>query len=569
VAAIREGLPAVLTITLAVGVQRMAKQKAVMRKLSATEGLGSTNVICTDKTGTLTKNEMTVRKIWLANNESIEVTGVGYSSAGEIRVVTGPVSQQPHKFSHKGTPIMGLPVARHPSQTDYNLVTLIEFGVLCNSSSLMLKEDGENDFDILGDTTEGALLILAKKAGVDIEKVKEEWKIVEEPPFNQELMVSSVVVTQKEKPDDFLLLTKGAPEKLIEMCQIPKTEKEETLKKIADYSSQGLRVLAFAYKKTQSPQVVYKDLTFLGLVGIYDAPRPEVKEAINVARKAGIRTIMLTGDNPLTALKIAEEVGLVEKGSEVVTGDQLRSYSEQVFNEKLDRVNVFARVLPEDKLKIVEMLQKKGLVVAVTGDGVNDASALKKADIGVAMGITGTDVAKEASDMVILDDNFTTIVKAVEEGRVIYDNIVKAIKFLLISNLGESLTVVFALLLGWPLPLIPKQILWINLVTDGLPALAMAVDPKDPDVMTRQSRDRSSSMLGDNKNIIGLGFISLAQAVIALAIFWLANGIYGEKWGQLAAFTTIVIMEIALAFLIRGKKQKLFGNKILLWAAGF
>ncbi len=520
VAVIPEGLPAIFTITMAIGVSRMARKKAIIRKLSASEGLGSVNVICTDKTGTLTKNEMTAKKIWLVDGTEYEVDGVGYSTAGEIR------------------------------KQDDKLRKILEAGVLCNNSSLALKENSNMEFDVLGDTTEGSLLILAKKAGIDIDILRQEFQITEESSFNSEKMMMSVTLRSKIKDQKSKIkLIKGAPEKVVDICTLTQEEKDKILQKVDGMGREGLRVLGFAENKT-----------FVGLVGIYDPPRAEVKETIRIAKKAGIRTVMLTGDNPQTALKIAREIGLIEENGEVVTGEQLEKYSGEILKEKLKNINVFARVTPLNKLKIVESYQKQGLSVGVTGDGINDAPALKKADIGIAMGITGTDVAKEAADIVITDDNFSTIVRAVEEGRVIYDNILKAIKYLISSNMGESLTMVIALVLGWPIPLVPQQILWINLVTDGLPALAMAVDPKDKMVMQKAPRDSRSGLLSlkDWRLLVVIGAI---EAFITLIIFRLTNS-------TLMVFNTLVVLDLIVAFIIRGKHQSVWNNWALLLAVG-
>jgi Ca2+-transporting ATPase len=549
VAVIPEGLPTVITITLAIGAQRMAKQKAIIRKLSATEGLGSVQIICTDKTGTLTKNEMTVKKIWLFDGEEFEVTGTGYSARGEV-------VNKSKKYEVKDI------------NSKDRLKKLVEIGVLCNTASLAIKEDGGMEYDVLGDTTEGSLLVLAKKLGISIEEVKEDFKIIDESSFDAQKMMMSVLVEDHRQS---CLMAKGAPEKMIESCILADFQKRLILEKVNEMGNEGLRVLGIAYKNLKGPGSLKdlkeeeNNLVFLGLVGIYDPPRTEVLDTILVARKAGIRTVMLTGDNAVTALKISEEIGLVEKGDEVVTGEQLNSYSDEILNQKIETVNVFARVSPVEKYKIVAAYQKKGYVVAVTGDGVNDAPALKMADVGVSMGKTGTDVAKEASDIVITDDNFQTIVLAVEEGRIIYDNIVKAIKFLLSSNLGETLIVAFSLLLGWPIALIPKQILWINVVTDSLPALAMAIDPKDPDVMSKIPRDKNISILktSDWKGIAAIGLI---QAAITLFFYGLAIRILEIEYARLFTFSLLVFIEMMVVYIIRGKKQKMFNNRMLILA---
>lgn len=545
VAVMPEGLPVVLTITLAIGMQKMARKKAVMRRLSTTECLGSVQVICTDKTGTLTKNELTVKNIWLANGSEYLVSGTGFSSQGEVQRLdrVGDFS-----FAVK------------------DLTRFIEIGVVCNNASLMMTEGNSETFDILGDTTEGALLILAKKLKLEPDEIKNNFEIIDEKTFNNEEMIMAVLV-QNKKTNKFLVFAKGAPEKIIRICSISENGREKIYSQTNEMGGRGLRVLGLAFKELVSTDnlnlSLVDGLSFCGLVGIYDSPREEVKSTIEKARKAGIRTVMLTGDNALTALKIAKEIGLADKNSEVVTGEQLKTYSREIFQEKLDKVNIFARVTPLDKLAIVDAFQKKGLVTAVTGDGVNDAPALKLADVGVAMGKTGTDVAKEASDMVIMDDNYATLVQAVEEGRAIYDNIIKTLKYLISQNLGETLVIVVSMLLGWPLILLPQQILWINLVSDSLPAVALGFDQKDQRTMTKPPRNQKIPFLDiyDWQDIVVIGIV---QALVAVIVFWLLIfNLHNEAVARLGAFSSIVLMAMVIAFIIRGKNQKFLGNKFL------
>ncbi|MCX6792348.1 MAG: HAD-IC family P-type ATPase, partial [Candidatus Gottesmanbacteria bacterium] len=441
VAAVPEGLPAVITITLAVGMQRMARKKAILRKLSSIEALGSITIIATDKTGTLTKNEMRVVKIW----------------------------------TH--------------AKTDRTMHDLLVTGVLCNNASLVYKED-HSSHDVLGDTTEGALLLLAADKGVDAGQLKLNGSIVEEFAFDPTLKMMSVVW----KNDGTLTIyTKGAPESVLAMCGRLTTREKETIEQsFQEYAREGLRVIALAQKTVRnvpkSRQDAEGDLTFIGFVGIADPAREEVKDAIAVAQAAGIKTIMITGDNELTARAIGAKIGLLQKGDEVITGAQFAQLSDQQAIGRLPVIRIFARTTPDQKLRIVQLLQRMGHVVAVTGDGVNDAPAIKQADVGVAMGITGTDVAKEASDMILTDDNYATLVTAVEEGRTIFDNIKAAIKYLVGCNIGEILAVVVGMLLGWPLILTPLQLLYINLVTDGMPAIALALTPKHERIMQRKPR---------------------------------------------------------------------------------
>lgn len=500
VAAVPEGLPAVLTIALAVGVQRLSKRRAIVKRLASTESLGSVDVIVTDKTGTLTKNEMVVSRV--------------VNERGEV----GPVGEVK------------------------DIGELVRVGVLCNSSAIVLEEGGK--IKILGDTTEGALLVLAQKSGVEIDTLRAGNPIRKEVPFDAQTRVMSVVVGEET-------LTKGAPEKIIEEAKnLTASQKEKFFDMTRKLASEGLRMVAMA-----------ADGKFLGMVGISDPPREEVWKSINDCQRAGIHVVMATGDYPETARAIALQLGLLEKGEEVVTGGQLAEYSDLVLRQNLMKIGVFARVTPEDKLRIVEAFQHLGKIVAVTGDGVNDAPALKRAQVGVAMGITGSDVAKEAADLIITDDNFSTIVAAIEEGRVIFANLVKAIKFLLSSNLGEVLTVTGAVLLGLPLPLSPLALLWINVVSDGMPAISLAVDPREKDVLS--SKKRNAGTLLGKKELIFMTGIGIFVALGTLASFWAALP-SGEDVARLTAFSVMVVLDLVVAFVVRGRRQKFFANKLLL-----
>lgn len=506
VAAVPEGFPTVITVALAVGVRRMYKRKTLVRKMSSVESLGATTIICSDKTGTLTKNEMSVKKV----------------------------------ISKK---------------TD--LSELLKTAVLCNSASLVLKED-HGGFDILGDTTEGALLIWGKSQGLEAEMIKSEGKIIEELPFDLKRRRMSVLWEEK---NHLTVFTKGAPESILPLCKLTESELTQITNEYEKLAQIGLRVLAFASLNTTTKKIKEEGLDYLGLIGIADTPRPEAKDTIQTAEKAGIRIVMVTGDNELTAKAIAEEVGLLKVGDEVLTGKQIQELTDAEFAERIKNVRIFARVIPEQKLRIIQTYQRLGEVVAVTGDGVNDALALKQAQVGVAMGTTGTDVAKEASDIVILDDNLKTLVIAIEQGRLIYQNILKVVKFLMAGNLAEILLIVLAVILGLPTPLLPAQILWINFVTDGLPAIALAVDPASNHLMKVPPRKPSSNLLNltSVKFILSAGgFISL----ICLGIFYTLLNTTTLEIARSYAFTGIVVFQMVMIYLIR-RHHGLFSNKYL------
>ncbi len=530
VAAVPEGLLASITTALSLGVYRMAQKKAVIRKLTAVETLGSTTVICTDKTGTLTVNAMTVRKIYV-NNKMIDVSGEGYSTEG--------------KFSIEGKEIA----------VDESLKLLLRIGKECNDASLHI-----------GDPTEIALLVSAKKSGLDI---FEKQKRIDEIEFTSERKMMSILSDR--------VYAKGAVEELLKKCtqiyENGKTRKlvqkdiDEINKITAGFASQGLRVLGFAYKDAN--KLEESDLIFAGLQAMIDPPRKEAKDAISKCHTAGIKVIMITGDHKETALAIARELGLTDHKNDglALTGLELDEMDDSQLENIVENVSVYARVSPLHKVRITEALKKKGHVVAMTGDGINDAIALKKADIGIAMGITGTDVAKEASDIVLTDDNFATIVNAVEEGRGIYDNIKKVIAFLLSGNIAEVFIIFIAILLGMPMPLAAIQILWINLVTDGLPALALSVDPVDKKIMSRKPRPRDESIWqGIWKWIVGYGFTATA-CVLVLFSFGLNESIIKA---QTMAFTSLIVFEKFQSFswrsLDRPILKEIFRNKWLVYA---
>ncbi|MHB8068801.1 MAG: cation-translocating P-type ATPase [Desulfobaccales bacterium] len=477
VAAVPEALPAVVTGALAIGTTRMARRRAIVKRLPAVEAMGCTTVICTDKTGTLTKNEMTVRRLFLEGRR-VEVSGLGYRPAGA--------------FSQEGRDIA--PAA------DPVLQMAARVGLLCNDA---LLQEQEGAWSIQGDPTEGALVVLGRKAGLDQEALAREFPRVAEIPFSSE---RKLMTTIHQGPAGIWAGVKGAPESLLPRCSRVLTgsgerplaagDRQEIMDAAAQMAAGALRVLGLAYREMAAvpeppSEEAETDLVWVGLAGLMDPPRPEAQEAVRQCRRAGIRVIMVTGDHPDTALAVAREVGLAPPGPEsdvVLNGSDLYRLADADLLPHLARVAVFARVAPEHKLRLVDLLQAQGEVVAMTGDGVNDAPALKKADIGVAMGLAGTEVTKETADMSLADDNFATLVAAVEEGRAIFDNIKKYLMFLLSANLAEILVLTGAFFWGLPLPLIALQILWVNLTTDGLPALALGVDPKAPDIMSRPPR---------------------------------------------------------------------------------
>ncbi|MBW2992250.1 calcium-translocating P-type ATPase, SERCA-type [Candidatus Woesearchaeota archaeon] len=533
VAAIPEGLPAVVTISLALGIQRMIKRNALIRKLPSVETLGSTTVICTDKTGTLTHNQMTVRKIF-ANNKVIEVTGAGYKTEGVFTI------------DNKVT---------DPKEFDM----LLKIGALCNDAKL-------TDNDVIGDPTEGALIVSAAKAKLRKKELERSSPRLAELQFDSERKRMS---TFHHIEGHNLVLTKGAPDVIVNLCdrvmingklhRLTKEYKKVILKQNEEFAKQALRVLGFAYKL--SNKLEEKNLIFVGLQAMIDPPREEVKEAIKKCNTAGIKVVMVTGDFKVTAEAIGKELGLTGKAIDGEELDKIKDLSKVVGD-----ISIYARVDPKDKIRIVEALQKKGHVVAMTGDGVNDAPALKKAEIGVSMGITGTDVAKEASEMILTDDNFSSIVNAVEEGRGIYDNIKKFVNYLLSSNFGEVLILFIAILLGWPLPLIAVQILWINLVTDGLPALALGVDPISKDVMNKPPRKKKSHIISMNMtlNILIIGVLICAGT---LGMFWYGLKTYDETTARTIAFSTIVVLELVRLYMIRANYNLgPFSNKWLVLA---
>ncbi len=580
VAAVPEGLPAVVTAVLALGVQRLAGRNAIVRKLPAVETLGSATVIASDKTGTLTKNEMTVRTVVTAGGR-VDVTGTGYTPEGELRqdgqaLVDGPLR----------------------TEVTYTL------GAADRANNAVLQErDGR--WAIYGDPTEGALIVAARKAGLTDEVLEGRFARVGEVPFSSERKLMSTVHTDIERADRLLVFTKGAPDILLSRCQQewagdgprPLTEARHAAIRAVNeqLAGEALRTLGIAYRSlprdafqdshAASDQVEH-EMVFLGLVGMIDPPRDEVKDAVAVAQRAGIRPIMITGDHPRTAAAIAMELGIAATDT-AITGADLERLSDDALRTTVRELSVYARVNPEHKLRIVNALQQNGAVVAMTGDGVNDAPALKTANIGVAMGITGTDVSKEAADMILADDNFATIVAAVEEGRAIFANIQKFLRFLLSSNIGEVLTmfggVVLANVLGLTAsedkvivaPLLATQILWINLVTDGLPALALGLDPADPDVMQQQPRAQGSGVITREmwSGIVLVGLIMGVESLLVLDACLPGGLIAGSgemPYARTMTFTTLVLFQMFNVFNARSDTHSAFYelfHNVWLWGA--
>lgn len=546
VAAIPESLPAVVTIALALGVQRMAKRHALIRKLPSVETLGCATVICSDKTGTLTKNEMTVQAIFASGN-LFKVSGVGYEPKGEILLADRAVSPSDYPDLEKG----------------------LLCGVLCNSAEL-LKDNGA--YTIVGDPTEGAILTAAAKFGLDKKILESEFPFVEEIPFDSERKRMTVVRKDKER---LVAFVKGAPDVLLNDCaQIEESGLTRALtsgdrgrisKINSELSSQAMRVLAVAYRTLDRAPDKYeaksieKELTFVGLIAMIDPPREEVKSAISECKEAGVKTVMITGDHKNTAIAIAKELGFFKEDSLALTGEELDKLSDEELYREVERIPVYARVSSEHKLKIIRAWRRRNEVVAMTGDGVNDAPAVKEADIGVAMGITGTDVTKEVSDMVITDDNFASIVAAVEEGRGIYDNIKKFVHYLLSCNAGEILVMFVSSLIGLPVPLLPIHILWVNLVTDGLPALALGVDPVDPKIMQRPPRKTDEKVVTKQRAFLILtqgAFIAFCSLLAFTFILFVEKG--GIQRARTAAFVVLSCAQLFHSYNCRSMRESLF-----------
>lgn len=534
VSVIPEGLPTIITLTLAMGVQRLAKENAVVRRLSAAETLGSTDIICTDKTGTLTQNQMTA-EAYFVNNSWNAVEGQGYAPTDHFEVGTKEEE------------------------------LLLRIGSLCNNATLFRNK---STWGITGDPTEGALLTLAQKGGLSLNDLEKKW------PRHAELVFDSFR-KRMSTVNGKLLFTKGAPDSVLEVCThivengkrsiLSPTKKKAILKQIEQKSAAAYRVLGMAYKevaKGEKPEE--KQLTFVGLVALMDPPREEAKKAIAICKEAQIQVIMITGDHALTAAAIGKKLGM--ETSSVLTGAELERMTDAALSKALKTTRIFARVSPKHKVRILELLQRKGHIVAMTGDGVNDAPALKKADIGIAMGITGTDVSKEASDMVLMDDNFSTIVSSVGRGRVIYANIKKFVRFVLSANFGEITVVSAIFVLGGPIPFVPLQILWVNLLTDSLPALALGVDEGEEDLMKKAPRKNGESIL---KDLIGVGLLAgLLCAAACLALYFYYKDSSSLPHLRTVLLCTIVVFEMLLVFSVRSENKhyfhRFFSNPYLL-----
>ena len=562
VAAVPEGLPAIVTISLALGVQRMLKRNALIRKLPAVETLGCASIICSDKTGTLTENKMTVRRIYAAGYQ-LSVTGSGYNLEGTFLVDGKPAD---------------------PMKTE-GIRLALEIGALCNNSVISRPVDintalgkiksifsKQDTLKISGDPTEIALTIAAAKAGITQNTMENAYHRLDEIPFDSERKCMSVVC--RNSKGELLVLTKGAPDIIIDKCTrilsargVIKLDEmtKRTINKINDnMAGNALRVMGLAYRKLETGQYsagnknLEKELIFVGLMGMIDPPRKEAIEAVNKCRLAGIKPVMITGDHKLTATAIASELNIFNEGDNVLTGSELDEMSDDQLAEIAETVSVYARVSPKHKLMIVRVLKRLGHIVSMTGDGVNDAPAVKEADIGVAMGITGTDVTKEASSMILLDDNFATIVAAIEEGRVIYNNIRKFIRYMLSCNLGEVLTMFLGMLMWLPIPLMPIQILWVNLVTDGLPAIALGLDPPERDIMLRPPRGAKENIFSQGllKLILFRGvLIGLSTLGVFVSILYFTNNITLARTG---AFMTLVLTQLIHVFECKSESRNIF-----------
>ncbi|MGQ9553731.1 MAG: calcium-translocating P-type ATPase, SERCA-type [Anaerolineae bacterium] len=579
IAAVPEGLPAVVTICLALGMQRMVRRHALIRKLPAVETLGCATVICSDKTGTLTQNQMTVVRGW-ADGKTFQVTGEGYQPVGT--------------FSLNGQPF---DPRRHPV-----INFLLHGALLCNDARLERsgEENGHPTYRMVGDPTEGALVVAAAKAGLWREDGAQVLPRVNEIPFDAERKRMTTVhqITDltglRDLPgldhSSYIGFVKGAPDIMLECCDsiladgmvqpLTEAQRQEILAANADMARQALRVLGVAYRplsqvpETPGPEDVEKHLVFVGLMGMIDPARAEVKSAVAVAQGAGLKSVMVTGDYKDTAEAIAREIGMLTPAGKVLTGAELDQMTEEQLAEIVERVDVYARVSPTHKMKIVGALKERGHVVAMTGDGVNDAPALKRANIGVAMGITGTDVAKETADMVLTDDNYASIVSAIEEGRIIYSNIRKFVFYLISCNIGEILIIFLSMLAGLPIPLRPIQLLWLNLVTDGAPALALGLEKGDPDTMKRPPRPTKEPVI-NREMLIGVIVQAIVMTAAVLTAFVYGLDRYPDNLAdaQTVTFATLIVSELLRAYTARSERYSLFsigvfGNKWMQYAVG-
>lgn len=579
IAAVPEGLPAIVTICLALGMQRMIKHHALIRKLPAVETLGCATVVCSDKTGTLTQNEMTVVQAW-TGGKRFGITGEGYSPSGE--------------FFIGGNPFV--------PRTDPDATLLLQGALVCNDAKLEEKCDasGTPSWQIIGDPTEAAMVVCAAKSGYRRAELEQALPRIQEIPFDSDRKRMTTLHrvdrahAQAAAPGfgypPVIAFVKGAPDVILDLCrqrleggqtsELTPDLRQRILEQNSDMASQALRVLAVAYRPlpdlpaSVTPETVEKDLVFVGLLGMIDPPRPEVVEALKLARGAGLKCVMVTGDYKDTAEAIARDIGLLTPGGLVLTGPEIEKLSDRELGARVDQLDVCCRVSPQHKTRIVDALKARGHVVAMTGDGVNDAPALKRANIGIAMGITGTDVAKQTADMVLTDDNFASIVAAIEQGRIIYANIRKFVYFLLACNVGEIFIVFGAMLLGLPIPLRPVQLLWLNLVSDGAPALALGLEKGDPDTMQQRPRPASEPVI--NRDMaIGIGVVGLVDAIAILAVFYFALQRYPEQLmaAQTMAFVALCSSELIRAFTARSEYHSIFSigvfsNRWMVWAVG-
>lgn len=543
VAAIPEGLPAVVTVVLSMGMQRMVKRNAIMKRLSAVETLGSTSTICTDKTGTLTQNKMTVLKAFNGVDEW-EVSGTGYGFEGELT-------------NNEGKDVS-------------TLKTMLQVATLCNDADI--QEEA-----VIGDPTEGALIVLGAKGGFNKEELNTNHPRLQEFPFDSDRKLMS---TLHDIDGEHMMLTKGAPDVILkratkivyegELVELTDYMKDVISNKNREYAESAMRVLGYAYKPVSKDAKLMdeeNELVFAGLSGMIDPPREEAKDAVALCRKAGIRVVMITGDHITTASAIANEIGILDENSHAMEGARIDDYTEDEFREIVKTTNVFARVSPEHKVKIVTAIIENGDVAAMTGDGVNDAPALKKADIGIAMGITGTDVSKEAADMILTDDNFASIVDAVEEGRIIYSNIRKFVGFLLSCNIGEILIIFLAILFRWPVPLLPIQLLWVNLITDSFPAFALGLEEGEPGVMDKQPRDRDEPII-NKRMMTALALQSVGLTIAVLTAYRIGYSVIGDGTdsslvlARTFAFSTLILGEMLRAYSSRTEHESIFSINI-------
>jgi P-type Ca2+ transporter type 2C len=577
IAAVPEGLPAVVTISLALGMREMIKRHALIRKLASVETLGSATVICSDKTGTLTQNEMTVTRLWV-DDQTIEITGKGYSSEGNFLVGGKKIQWAQHMAVR----------------------TALWLGILNNDAQIEPIKNSEHSYQVAGDPTEAALLVAAAKAGdayLVVNRERTSYPRLDEIPFDSESkQMVTLHLVDNPQANDFshyyddsmrglnLIAIKGAPEVVLPLCKSYQAMNDEPQKLDSNFvkkiyqandamTNDSLRVLALAYrdvkKKSAEWDALEKDLVFVGLVGMIDPPREEIKSALEKARHAGIRTVMITGDYPNTARAIAEQIGLMNRNSEVLTGADLDQLNDAQLSEAIKNTDVFARVSPQHKLRLVDALQANNEVVAMTGDGVNDAPAIKRADIGIAMGITGTDVAKETADMVLTDDNYASIVSAVEQGRVIYNNIRKFVYYLLSCNVAEIMIIFLGTLITHNSPLTAIQLLWLNLVTDGAPALALATEKGDPDVMERKPRPKSEPIINRFMQV-GIVIQTIAITAVTLTAYLLGLKLHPSQpeYAEAMAFATLTLSELGRALTARSEyypiwKIGIFGNRYM------